>query len=225
MAESLAAILPIAVGIILSPLPVVAVILMLFSSRARANGLAFLAGWAAGLAAVGALTLLLASTQDVEQGGTPARWTLALKLLLGAGLLFLAYRSFEKRPREGEEPSLPGWMRAVDAFTAPRALGLAALLSGVNPKNLLLTVSAMTGVALAGLPAGQSIVLLVVFVLASSLGVAVPVAYALLGGESARATLDGWKTWLAAHNSVVMAVVLLVLGVKIFFEALAGLVG
>ncbi len=225
MAESLAAILPLAVGIILSPLPVVAVILMLFSPRARANGLAFLAGWAAGLAAVGALTLLLASTQDVEQGGTPARWTLALKLLLGAGLLFLAYRSFEKRPREGEQTSLPGWMRAVDAFTAPRALGLAALLSGVNPKNLLLTVSAMTGVALAGLPAGQSVVLLVVFVLASSLGVAVPVAYALLGGESARATLDGWKTWLVAHNAVVMAVVLLVLGVKIFFEALAGLVG
>ena len=225
MAESLAAILPIAVGIILSPLPVVAVILMLFSPRARSNGLAFLAGWAAGLAAVGALTLLLASTQGVEQGGTPARWTLALKLLLGAGLLFLAYRAFEKRPREGEEPSLPAWMRAVDSFTAPRALGLAALLSGVNPKNLLLTVSAMTGVALAGLPTGQSIVLLVVFVLVSSLGVAVPVAYALLGGESARATLDGWKAWLVAHNSVVMAVVLLVLGVKIFFEALAGLVG
>ncbi len=225
MAESLAAILPIAVGIILSPLPVVAVILMLFSPRARANGLAFLAGWAAGLAAVGALTLLLASTQDVEQGGTPARWTLALKLLLGAGLLFLAYRAFEKRPREGEEPSLPAWMRAVDSFTAPRAFGLAALLSGVNPKNLLLTVSAMTGVALAGLPAGQSVVLLVVFVLVSSLGVAVPVAYALLGGQSARETLDGWKTWLVAHNSVVMAVVLLVLGVKIFFEALAGLVG
>jgi hypothetical protein len=225
MAESLAAILPIAVGIILSPLPVVAVILMLFSPRARANGLAFLAGWAAGLAAVGALTLLLASTQDVEQGGTPARWTLALKLLLGAGLLFLAYRAFEKRPRDGEQPSLPAWMRAVDAFTAPRALGLAALLSGVNPKNLLLTVSAMTGVALAGLPAGQSVVLLVVFVLVSSLGVAVPVAYALLGGQSARETLDGWKTWLVAHNSVVMAVVLLVLGVKIFFEALAGLVG
>jgi threonine/homoserine/homoserine lactone efflux protein len=225
MAESLAAVLPIAIGVILSPLPVVAVILMLFSPRARANGLAFLAGWAVGLAAVGALTLLLASSQDVEQGGTPARWTLALKLLLGAGLLFLAYRSFEKRPREGEEPSLPAWMRTVDSFTPARSLGLAALLSGVNPKNFLLTVSAMSGVALAGLPAGQSIAVLVVFVLVSSLGVAVPVAYALLGGESARASLDGWKMWLVAHNAVVMAVVLLVLGVKVFFEALAGLVG
>ena len=225
MAESLAAVLPMAIGIILSPLPVAAVILMLFSPRARANGLAFLAGWAIGLGAVGTLTLLLASSQDVAQGGTPARWTLALKLLLGAGLLFLAYRSFEKRPREGEEPSLPAWMRTVDSFTPARSLGLAALLSGVNPKNLLLTVSAMSGVALAGLPAGQSAVVLVVFVLLSSVGIAAPVAYALLGGQGARASLDGWKRWLVVHNAVVMAVVLLVLGVKVFFEALAGLVG
>lgn len=225
MAEALAAILPLAVGIILSPLAVVAVILMLFSPRATGNGLAFLAGWAGGLAVVGTLTLLLASSQDVDQGGTPARWALALKLLLGAGLLLLAYRSFEKRPREGGEPSLPGWMRAVDAFTAPRSLGLAAVLSGVKPKNLLLTIDAMTGVALAGLPVGQSIVLLVVFVVVSSLGIAVPVAYALLGGESGRATVDGWKTWLITNNAVVTAVVLLVIGVKVFFDALAGLVG
>jgi hypothetical protein len=225
MAESLAAVLPIAVGVLLSPLPVAAVILMLFSPRARVNGLCFLGGWVAGLAAVGGLTLLLGSTQDVEQGGAAARWTLAVKLLVGAGLLFLAYRSFEKRPREGEEPALPAWMRAVDSFTPARALGLGALLSGVNPKNLLLTVGAMAGVALAGLPTGQSLAVLAVFVLVGSVSVAVPVFYALLGGEPARARLDGWKAWLVEENAVVMAVLLLVIGVKVCFEALAGLVG
>jgi len=225
LAEALAAVVPIAVGVILSPLPVAAVILMLFSPRARSNGLSFLGGWLAGLATVGALTLALASSQDVEAGGAPARWALALKLLLGAGLVFLAYRSFEKRPRQGEEPPLPEWMKAVDSFTPARALGLGALLSGVNPKNLILTVSAMAGVALAGLPAGQSVAVLIVFVLVGSVGVAAPVIYALAGGQSARDTLDGWKTWLVLHNAVVMAVVLLVLGVKVFFEGLAGLVG
>ena len=40
-----------------------------------------------------------------------------------------------------------------------------------------------------------------------------PVMYYLVGGESARATLDGWKSWLNHHNAVVMTVLLLVIGV------------
>jgi threonine/homoserine/homoserine lactone efflux protein len=225
VSQTLAALLPIALGIVLSPLPVAAVILMLFSERARVNGLAFLAGWALGLALIGALALLLASGADVAQGGSPARWTLGIKLLLGTGLLFLAYRSFEKRPREGDEPSPPKRMQTVDSFTPLRSLGLAALLSGVNPKNLLLNLSAMSALALAGLPTGQTVAAVIVFVVAASIGVAVPVLYAVFGGEHARDRLGGWKTWLVAENAVVMAVVLAAIGAKVFLEALAGLVG
>jgi hypothetical protein len=39
----------------LSPLPIIAVILMLVSVRARLNGPAFLVGWLLGLAVVGAI--------------------------------------------------------------------------------------------------------------------------------------------------------------------------
>jgi hypothetical protein len=38
-------VLPFAVRVAISPVPIIAVILVLFSARARVNGPAFLAGW------------------------------------------------------------------------------------------------------------------------------------------------------------------------------------
>jgi hypothetical protein len=35
--------------------------------------------------------------------------------------------------------------------------------------------------------------------------------------------LDGIKNWMAAHNAAIMAVVLLVLGVKLIGDAISGL--
>lgn len=225
MAEALASVLPIAVGILVVPLPIAAVIVLLFSPRAAANGLAFVAGWVLGLTVVGGLTLLIEDGSDVAGGGAPSRWASAVKLVLGVGLLFLAYRSFEKRPPTGEQPAPPSWMAALAGSSPARAFGYGALLSGANPKNLLLTVGAMTSVALLGLPAGQAAVVLAVFVVVCSLGVATPVAYALTGGQEARETLTAWETWLVANNAVVVAVVLLVLGVWIVAGSLAALLG
>lgn len=225
MAEALAGVLPIAIGIVVVPLPIAAVIVILFSPRATANGLAFLGGWVAGLTAVGGLTLLIADGSRVADEAGAARWASAIKLLLGVGLLFLAYRSFEKRLRTGEEPAAPPWMSALESYTAAKAARLGLLLSAANPKNLLLVVSAMAGVAVAGLPAGQAAGVLAVFVAVSSVGVVLPLAYSLLGGEGVRDSLAGWRTWLVANNAVVVAAVLLVLGVLILLDSLAALVG
>ena len=225
MAEALAGVLPIAIGIVVVPLPIAAVIVILFSPRATANGLAFLGGWVAGLTAVGGLTLLIADGSRVADEAGAARWASAIKLLLGVGLLFLAYRSFEKRPRTGEEPAAPPWMSALESYTAAKAARLGLLLSAANPKNLLLVVSAMTAAAVAGLPAGQAAGVLAVFVAVSSVGVVLPLAYSLLGGEGVRDSLAGWRTWLVANNAVVVAAVLLVLGVLILLDSLAALVG
>ena len=224
MIQALTEALPIAIGIILSPLPVVAVILLIFSPHSRASSLAFLAGWTLGIAVVGGATLLLATEAEVGEGGGPARWALALTLLLGLALLAYAYRTFAKRPKAGEEPRLPSWMQAFDSMVPRRAFRLAAALSGVKPKNLLLNIGAMTTLALAGLPTAQTLGAFVAFVVLCSLGIGVPVIYALVGGQSARSRLSGWKEWLVRHNSIVVAVVLVVLGLKLVANAVNGLV-
>jgi hypothetical protein len=58
MGQAIGQILSFAVGVALSPVPIIAVILMLVTPRARANGPAFVVGWLVGLAIVGAVVLL-----------------------------------------------------------------------------------------------------------------------------------------------------------------------
>ena len=106
---------------------------------------------------------------------------------------------------------------------AGKALGLGLLLDGVNPKNLILTLGAATGLAQLGLSTTDVVVSLIVFVLVASLTIAGPVVYYLLGGDHAKVRLDSMKGWLAVHNAAVMIVLFLVLGVDLIAKGLAPL--
>jgi hypothetical protein len=64
MSESIAEVLAYAVGVAISPVPIMAVILMLFSARARVNGPMFLAGWVVALGVVSAVAYALADAGD-----------------------------------------------------------------------------------------------------------------------------------------------------------------
>jgi hypothetical protein len=55
MGGAIGDILPLAIGVAISPVPIIAVILMLFSKKAKGNSLAFLVGWVLGLAIVGVI--------------------------------------------------------------------------------------------------------------------------------------------------------------------------
>jgi threonine/homoserine/homoserine lactone efflux protein len=224
MGSVIGEILPQAIGVAISPVPIIAVILMLFSKRAKSNGAAFLIGWIAALAIVGGLVIVLANAGHVSVGGTPGMIAYLVKLLLGLLFLFLAWRQWKSRPKEGEQPQMPKWMETIDAFSAGRALGLAALLAGVNPKNLALALAAAVTIAQAGLSGAQPWIALSIFVILGSITVAAPVIYFLLAGKTAEKTLTSWKTWLVANNSTVMFVLFIVLGVKLIGDGLAGLV-
>ena len=113
-------ILPFAIGVAISPVPIIAVILMLFSDKAKSNGLAFLIGWIGGLLIAGGIVLTLANAGKISGGGTPSTISFVIQLLLGLLLLFLAYRNWQTRPKEDEEPEMPKWMAGIDSFTPAR---------------------------------------------------------------------------------------------------------
>ena len=71
--------------------------------------------------------------------------------------------------------ALPKWMQTIDRFSRRRRSRSASLLSGVNPKNLLLTVGAAAAIAQTGIDTGEQAVALAVFILVATLGRA-PVA-------------------------------------------------
>lgn len=222
MLDAIGSVLPMAVGVALSPVPVIATILMLFSSRARTNGPAFLAGWLLGLGAAVAVTVALSGAADLDSSDSAMTGVAWGKVVLGLVFLVMAVRQWRSRPVGDAGPELPRWMDAVDGFSPGKAFAIAALLSGVNPKNLGLAVAAATTVAGMGLAAGESTAALIVFVLLASTTIIVPVLYSLLGGDGAARRLDDWKAWLTVNNATVMTVVLLVLGAKVLGDGLVG---
>jgi threonine/homoserine/homoserine lactone efflux protein len=221
MGAAIGDVLGLAAGVAVSPLPIVAIILLLATPRGRANGSLFAVGWLVGLCVLGAVVLLLAGPADASDGGQPAAWTGWLKLLLGVLLLLLAARQWRARPAEGAEPEMPKWMAGLDRLRPGQALGLGALLSAVNPKNGGLTIAAAASIAGAGLAGGQQAVALAVFVLVGSVGVLAPLVLYLVAGERAARTLDGWKTWASDHNAAIMAVLFLVFGLKLVGDGIA----
>ncbi len=210
--DGVAAVLPFAIGVAISPVPIIAVILMLFSSRATVNGPMFLLGWAVALAVVSGVAFLAGGAASESTTTTAVSWS---QVLVGALFVLLAVRTWSRRAPAGEEPDPPAWMAGIDDFSPVRALALALLLAGLNPKNLLLAAGAGASVAGLALSTSQAVVSLAVFVVIASLTIAVPVTYHLVGGAAARTRLDAVKEWLALHNDAVMAVLFLVLGVNL----------
>ena len=220
MAQGISEVLGFAVGVAVSPFPIIAVILMLFTRRARVNGPMFGLGWVVALGIVSGAAYALADSADAASSSSTADSIAWGKVALGLLLLAGAARTWKRRPAPGEQPAMPKWMSMIDTLTPGKALGLGLLLAGVNPKNLILAVAAGTAVAQLGLSTSESVVSLLVFVVIASLTIVGPVVYYLVGGEKAERTLDDLKGWLGIHNDAVMAVLLLVFGVDLIAKGL-----
>src|SRR6478752_4372236 len=112
--------LPYAVGVAISPIPIIAIILMLLAPKAGATSLGFLAGWLAGIViALGVVTAVATQTSigdpsDSSSSGGTAKTIIGVLLILAAG------RQWRGRPKVGEPDTLPKWMSAIDTFNATR---------------------------------------------------------------------------------------------------------
>jgi MFS family permease len=213
-------ILPLAVGIAISPIPIIAVILMLLSPRAKVTSVGFLIGWLLGIiVGIVVFTLLSSVIPQRSDGGSIAAGV--IKIILGVLLLVLALRQWRARPTEGEQPSLPKWISAIDSMTAGKALGLAFLLAAGNPKNLLLAASAGLIIGGAGLALGSTAIVIIIFVVVAACTVIVPVIGYLIVAARLAEPLDKLRGWLVENNATIMSVLLLIIGVAVIGKGLA----
>ncbi|MET8488064.1 GAP family protein [Streptomyces tendae] len=223
MGDAVGQMLASAVGIAISPIPIIAVVLMLATPRGRVNGTAFALSWVVCVAAVVTVIVLLGSGADASGDDGPADWTLWVKLVLGVLFLLLGGKQWAGRPREGHEADQPGWMKAIDRFTPGKAAGLAAVLAVANPKNLVLAVGGAVSIASSGASAGGKTGAVVLMVLIASLCALAPLAVYLAAGDRSARVLDEWKAWMARHNAAIMTTLLVVLGTKYIGDAVSGL--
>jgi len=223
MGQAIGQVLSFGIGVALSPVPIIAVVLMLATPKGRINGPAFLAGWIVGIAVLGTIVLVVASGASASNHGTPATWVSILKIVLGALLVLLAVKQWRGRPRGDAAPELPKWMKTIDTFTPARSIAMGVALSAVNPKNLLLVVGAGAAIAQTGASTVDQAVALAVFIVIATLGVGAPVAIYYLMGDRATRILAELHDWMARENATIMAVICLIIGAKLIGDAISAL--
>ncbi|MFT6289850.1 MAG: hypothetical protein ACJAR2_000435 [Ilumatobacter sp.] len=207
-----------AIGVAISPVPIIAVILMLFTAKATTNSLGFLLGWIAGLTVAGAVVLALGLEAS---GGGEAQSGGWIKIAIGVIFLLLGAKQWAGRPTGDTPPEMPSWMATIDQFNFAKCFGLAFLLAGINPKNLGLTISAVVKITGSGLSSGEEIATLAIFIALASVTVATPVLLNLVLGPKAEGALTVMKDWLVANNNTVMMVLFVVLGAKTLGDGIA----
>lgn len=222
MGTAIGALLPFAVGVMVSPMPVVAMVLMLITPQAKSNGTTFLLGWLVGVGGAGAILLAIAGPSDASDDGQPATWLNWVKLVLGLLLLLITVKEWRARPEPGAEVAMPKWMGMLSGITPIKSAGLAILLSAANPKNLLLIVGGAAAVAQTGVAGSDQAIAWAVFTIIAAIGVATPLVMYLALGDRAAAKLTKLKDWMSHNNAAIMAVLCLVIGAKLIGDAISG---
>ncbi|MFW0787758.1 GAP family protein [Gordonia sp. CPCC 206044] len=208
--------LPFAVGVAISPIPIIGAILMLLGKRARTTSIGFAIGWLAGIVIATTIFVFLGGAFG-DSTSTATAW---IKLALGVALLAEGIREWRVR---GVDHGTPKWMTAIDDMKPVTALGLGFALAAINPKNLMMCIGAGVTVGGAALSVGSDVVAVAVFSILAATTVVIPVVAYQVAADRLRGPLDRLKAWLEANNKSVMATLILVIAVVLIGKGISGL--
>ncbi|MCS5721269.1 GAP family protein [Herbiconiux sp. CPCC 203407] len=241
MAPIIGHILPLALGVALSSVPIVVMVLILLSPRGRWSGLAYLIGAVVGLAGLTVLFTAVASLLPPPPSADESPLFGSIELVLGAALLLLAIirlvrarrarRAITGSPLSAldelaslDDAPPPGatqrWMNKVTTLGPLPSLGVGFVLM-LRPKNLLLTMAAGVAIAAGGEPLAPTTIAIAIFVVLGISTLAAPIIFAVSDPERTRRPLQEIHEWIDRNSAVVTTIVLLVLGTVIVGSGLA----
>lgn len=225
--------LPVALGVMASPLAVLGLVGILLSRQARRNGTAYLLGWVIATTVLLAAAIAIFASVDALDGYHVAAWVPITHLvigsicILGAAWIFVRARGVAARlaaattPAEfaAAAPQLPGLVRGVAGFTPWRSLLLGVGIF-LNPMNISLVAAAAMAIVHSTPIAWDRMTLGFGFVLAAAAPVAIPVLIVLVRGSQADPMLRGLRRWMLKHNGHLSAGILALVGVLQIIKAL-----
>ena len=221
MFDIVSGLIPAAIGVALSPAALIELILVLFSKRARLNGLVFVATLMVSIftvAAIGAFAMKVTTDDSTDQPSTAKGIVL---LVLGVLALVIAWRNWTRRT----DTSVPKMFDTIANMGPGAVFVLAVGAVPLNPKNLVMVLAAGAQAAASGEPTATVVIALVVFTLLAASPFLVAIGYVLIAGDGALERLGTVRDWLMSHNRLIMAIVLGVLGLVIVGQGWAAVAG
>jgi Sap, sulfolipid-1-addressing protein len=221
MLNIVSGLIPAAIGVALSPTALIELILVLFSKRARTNGVVFVTTLIVSVMAVAAIGAFAIKVTTDDTSDQPSTAKGIVLLIVGALALVVAWKNWTGR----HDTSVP---KVFDAITnmGPAAVFVLALGAvPMNPKNLVMVLAAGAQAGASGEPTATIVWALVVFSVIATAPFLVAIGYVLVAGDSAQQRLGIVRDWLMSHNRLIMAIVLGVLGLVILGQGWAAVAG
>jgi threonine/homoserine/homoserine lactone efflux protein len=210
--------IPLALVVALSPLSIIPAVLVLHSPRPRPTGLAFLAGWLLGLAALTAIFLEVSNLLGNLDKAPP--WASWLRVVIGAALIVFGVYRWLTRKRSAHTP---GWMQSLGKLTPVRAGGAATALTVVNPKVLFVSAAAGLAIGSAGLGTTHAWVAVAWYVAVAGSTVALPILAYAVSGDRLDEPLRRLKDWMERQHATLVAAILIVIGLLVLYKGIHGL--
>jgi Sap, sulfolipid-1-addressing protein len=215
---------PLGLFVALSPVSIVAVILLLGTKHPLLNPLAFAVGWMAAIFVIGVIGLAVLSGEDFSPDSTGRTGVAALELAVGVALLIGAFRMLRQVPAEPPaDQAQPGWMSRIEGLKPPTALIAGAVLFIVNLGDVMVALVATATILKAEVSTSESVVALVVFTAVASVTIIGPVVLYAAAPTRSAAVLESWKAWLSVPRNTMIAVFVLI-GVLLIINGLRDLV-
>lgn len=218
LGSQLTELIPLALVVAISPLSIIPAVLVLHTPRPKPTGLAYLAGWIFGLAALTAIFVEVSSLLGGLDKAPP--WAAWLRIVIGIALLVFGVFRWLTRKRSAHSPA---WMDKITGATPGRAAVIAAVLVVVNPKVLFICAAAGLAIGSAGLGTAGAWISELFYVLVAASSVAIPVLAYVVVGERLDGPLSRLKDWMERHNAALVAAILIIIGVLVLYKGIHGL--
>ncbi|MEJ1154480.1 GAP family protein [Microbacterium marmarense] len=222
MLHVLADLLTLGVAVAISPIAMVAVILMATSGKGRTNGTAFMLGsYLFCIVFVGSLVVIGRSAGADDEESATHLLIDAVEVALGAFLVVMAVRQWQRRSHTGT----PQWMNAIDGMTVWKAFIVGILISGpLSPKDLPLLFAASGRISQAELVVHEVVAVVLIFGVIGVMAITIPWLISVIAPSQVEMRLSGLRDWLIGNHAVIMTVLFLILGAKLIGAGVADLV-
>jgi hypothetical protein len=222
MLQAIGHVLPLALAVAISSVPIMATILILLSPKRAQSAVPFMVGWILGIAMVVSICTAFAQLIPTSRSTRRPETVIGVaEMLVGLALIVIAIIAW-RRARRNPATAMPKWLNAVGSFGPWPSFGIAFALN-VRPKGLLLAIAAGLAIRAEDLSVGDSAIVIAIYTLVGCSTVAVPIIVTLAAPERMQPHLVSAKEWITRNNAVITAIILVVIGVVIIGTGLGRL--
>ena len=180
-------------AVAVSPLPILAAVLMMASSQRIRDALALASGWFVSIGVSCAAVMLLGDSMPKSNGHPNPKILGIADMAFGVLIAVLALRGWRKFKRN-PEASIPKWLDRVGSMSIVFSFGLGLFLP---PTVIAFAAGNEISQQHLGIPGDWIAVL--VFAAIGSVGVFTPILIVAGQPSKSRSRLSTWQQWLQSH--------------------------